>query len=309
MSASWVAAGVRARGLARRRLGPEGAARVARRASLGAALDDLGHTTYQHDVRPGMDLRQAQHAVTATVIWNLRVLAGWGPATGAGGPRLLSTWFEIPNVACHLATLAGRDADPPFQLGSLSTAWPRVSGARHPDEVRRALAASAWGDPGASDPAGIQMALQLAWARRVADGAPEAARWAAGYAALVMARALVAGALGALPPRARRDARHLLGEHGQGAGTLGDLGRLVAHAATWVLEGIDDPDELWRAETRWWARVEADGHVLAARAQSGDATGVGVFGLLAADGWRTRAALELAARGGGSLDEVLDAVA
>jgi len=247
--------------------------------------------------------------VTATVVWNLRVLAGWGPALGTGGSRLLGTWFEIPNVAGHLASLAGRDADPAFELGALSTAWPQVAQSRHPDEVRRALEASAWGDPGVDDTSGVQLVLQLAWARRVTDGAPDAVRWAAGWAALVIARALGAGAAGSLPERARRDACHLLGWRWEEAVALRDLGPLVPRPARWVLEGVDDPSRLWRAEARWWAAVEADGQGLVARARSGDAVGVGVFGLLATDGWRVRAALELAARGGGPLVEVLDAVA
>jgi hypothetical protein len=48
---------------------------------------------------------------------------------------------------------------------------------------------------------------------------------------------------------------------------------------------------------------------MAARSTFDVSSSVGVVGLLAADAWRTRAALQVAARGGGDLEELLDAVA
>ncbi|HUY22436.1 MAG TPA: hypothetical protein VMV22_08840 [Acidimicrobiales bacterium] len=307
MSAGWVAAEVRGRGLCRRRIGAGGARELAASPSLARAVEALARTPYGHDVRPGMDRGSAQHAVTATLVWHLRVLAGWGPAVAGGGLRVLATGIEIDNVAGHLAGLAGYGAEPPFRLGALSTAWPRVSGARTPEEVRRALATSAWGDPGTGDPSAVRLALEITWARRVADGAPAASRWAASYAAMVIGRALVTGALASLGAPQRRDARRVLGDRWAGATTLPELARSVPRSAAWVLHGIEGPEDLWRAEARWWATVEKEGSDLVGRSRAGEASTVGAFGLLAADAWRARGALEIAARGGAE-EEVLDAV-
>jgi hypothetical protein len=72
--------------------------------------------------------------------------------------------------------------------------------------------------------------------------------------------------------------------------------------------GVEDPDALWEAEARWWARVDHEGAALARRPVAGRPSIVGATALLAVDAWRVRAALELAARGGGPT-EVLHAVA
>ena len=303
-----MAAGVRGRGLLRRRLGRDGARRLAASGSLAEAVDSLTNSPYGREVERGMDLQTAQHAVATALVWHLRVLVGWGPAAAAGGLPVLATGFEIANVTGHLARLAGRPAEPPYALGATATAWPRVAQARSPEEVRRVLAASAWGDPGAGDPASVRLALQLAWARRVVDGAPEARRWASAAGALVVAKALAVGALPLPGPGPARDARHVLGDRWEGATSLEELARRVPQAAAWVLEGVEAPDRLWRAEARWWARVESEGSALATRSVSGEASTVGVFGVLAADAWRVRAALEIAARGG-PMGEEFDAVA
>jgi len=308
VNAGWVAAGVRGRGLARRRLGRDGARRLAASSSLTEATDYLTSSPYGLEVKRGMNLQSAQHAVSATLLWHLRVLVGWGPAVAAGGLPVLATGFEIANITGHLANLAGRPGEPPYSLGATATAWPRVAQAGSPDEVRRVLAASAWGDPGAADPASVRLALQLAWARRVADSAPEAGGWAGAAAALVVAKALAVRALPLPGPGPVRDARHVLGDRWEGVTAVEELARHVPRAAAWVLEGVEGPDQLWRAEARWWARVESEGSTLATRSVSGEASTIGVFGVLAADAWRVRAALEMAARGGSMLEE-FDAVA
>jgi hypothetical protein len=125
----------------------------------------------------------------------------------------------------------------------------------------------------------------------------------------VVARALVVGALPMPGPGPARDARHLLGDRWEDATSIEELARRVPQSAAWVLEGVEAPDQLWRAEARWWARVESEGSALATRSVSGEASTVGVFGVLAADAWRVRAALEIAARGGGPMGEEFDAVA
>jgi len=309
MSAGWVAATVRGRGLARRRLGEEGAKHLARSGSLPAALAALGTTSYGPAVRADMDLVTAQRAVSATVLWHLRVLAGWGPPLGAGPLRALAAGFEIANVSGHLARLAGEPAPAPYALGSMATVWPAVSHARSVADVRLALRRSGWGDPGSDDPAAVRLAMQLAWARRVHDEVPGAADAAIGGGALVVARVLAAGARATLGPSARRDATRLLGPDWETAASPEDLARHVPKRAGAALDGVAGDTSLWQAERRWWAAVESTGAALAAGFAAGAAAGVGVAALLAADAWRVRAALTIAAAGGGDLVEVLDGVA
>jgi hypothetical protein len=309
LTVGWVAAGVRGRGLARRRLGRDGVQSVAAAGSLAGALVTLASTPYGREVRSDMDLASAQHAVSATLLWHLRVLAGWGPPLGAGALRLLGAGFEVANVIGHLARLHDRPAPPPYALGSLATTWPAVVAARSPAQVRRVLSSSAWGDPGGDDPAVVALSLQLGWARRVFDGVPAAADWAVSAAALVIARVLGADALSAVGPSARRDATHVLGRRWQQAGSIGELARHVSGAAGLVLRDVDGPEDRWRAEVRWWTTVESTSATLATHPRPDLSSGIGVAGLLAADAWWTRAALAIAAGGGGDPAEVLDVVA
>lgn len=308
MSAGWIAAGVRGRGLARRRIGPEEARRVAACASLPDALAVLGSTFYGRDLRPGMDLPDAQHAVSASVLWHMRVLAGWGPPLGAGELRLLAAGFEIANISGRLAELAGQPVRAHYDLGSLATAWPGVSAARTSAGVRAALRSSAWGDPGSDEPPSIRLALQLAWARRVLDGVPCATDWAVAGAALVLARVVAADAGEALGPVARRDATHVVGPHWRAASSIADLARHVPDRAARALRAIDGAADLWQAESRWWTGVESDAATLAARPRPDPSAGVGTVALLAADARRVRAALAVAARGADGAG-VIDAVA
>ena len=309
MSAGWVAAGVRAKGLAHRRLGRDGARHLATSDSLAAALGTLAHTPYGREVRREMDLASAEHAVFATLLWHMRILAGWGPPLGSGPLRLLATGFEVANVTGQLARIGGQNAPSPYALGSMATAWPAISEARTPAEVRMALASSSWGDPGGEDLATVRLALVLGWARRVLDGVPGAADWAISGAALVLCRVLMADAFSALGPSARRDAHHLLGSGWQEASSPGELARHVPRAAAKVLEAASGPDDLWRAEVQWWSNLEVTGAALAAHSTLDVSSSVGVVGLLAVDAWRTRAALQVAARGGGEIVELFDAMA
>jgi hypothetical protein len=276
---------------------------------LAAALATLLRTPYGREVRADMDLATAQHAVAATLLWHLRILAGWAPSLRSGSLRLMAAGFEISNVTGHVARLGGRPAPAPYALGSLAMAWPTVSVARTPAEVRTALRSSAWGDPGGDDLPIVGLALQFGWARQVFDGVPEAADWAVSGAALVLARVVALGALPALSRSARGDISRVLGPRWQQAASLGELARYLPRPAALALRGVDGAEDLWRAEVRWWASVESAGAVLAARPPRGPSSCVGVAALLAADAWRTRAALVMAAGGGGELAEVLDAVA
>jgi hypothetical protein len=306
VNAGWTAASVRGRGLLRRLVGVDGARALAAAPSFEDALDLLGATPYAREVRPGMDLGEAQHAVAAVALWHLRVLAGWSPPLGAGPLHLLAGGLEIANITGRLAALSGLPAPEPYRLGSLATAWPAVAAARTAPEVRAALAASAWGDPGADRAAAVALSLEFAWARRIYDDAPGAADWAVSMAALLVARSLAAGA--PIPDRAAAHASHLLGRDWLGATSPALLASRVPRPAARALADVDDAASLWRAEARWWARVGADAERLATRSRPDVSVVVGVGALLGVDAFLIRAALATAAHPG-RLAEVLDAMA
>jgi hypothetical protein len=221
---------------------------------------------------------------------------------GADRVRHLAAGFEIANITGQLARLAGRPFEPPYALGALALSWPVIAPARTPSAMREALASSAWGDPGSDDLAAIRTVLAAAWARRVSDRVPEARAWSSAFAALLVARALAAGISLATVDVARRHIGAVIGKRWERAVTLGDVARLVPRAAAWVLEGVTVPADLWRAEVRWWCRLEADGSGLCATPRPEPGNVVGLVALLAADAWRTRGALERAARGGAPVE-------
>jgi hypothetical protein len=298
MSAAWIAGGVRARALLRRRTGAVGAREIAGCSSVAEAVSLLVAGPYQRDVRAGQSLEQAEHGVAATLLWHLRVLAGWQPRAGAELVRLLAGWFEMANVVEHVRALTGEVTTRAFRLGTLATAWPRLAATSSVAELRHALAASPWGDPGTDDPRRIVSAVQLGWAVRVAGGVPQARFWAAGGAALLVARE-----------------RFLLGQPAEAPALLGDAGeggfaefaaRLPGEAG-WALADVGDPADLWQAEERWWARVANDARTLLRGRGFGPDAVVGCAALLAVDARRVRAALECAARGGRQL-EAFDAI-
>ncbi|MEH0416747.1 hypothetical protein [Streptomyces sp. B21-083] len=298
-------------------MGAEGTGQVAASGELDDALRYLAATPYRHDVTPGVTPAEAQRAVSATLLWHLRVLAGWQPATGADAVRTLAAGFEISNTEHHLSELAADPRQlgteglhpPPYRLGALAIAWTRLSRARSPSELHTALAASAWGDPGGDSAAAIATGMRVSAAVRLAAAVPEAARWAAARLALLFGREVfVVGRR--MPDVSARRAARLLGVRAVGAGSYADFRQALPATAGWLLEDIEEAADLWRAEARWWGAVERDGRELLRRARFGSQPVVGAVALLSADAWRTRGALELAARGGGPGDwptEVLDA--
>ena len=225
MSAGWVAGTVRARAMARRRVGLDGARRLARTSSLEAALAILVATPYGHDVRADHTLAQAQRAVAATLLWDLRVLAGWLPRDGADRLRVLAGWFEVANVDELRLAMVGSPTDPPFDLGSLGTSWNRLRSARSPAELRQLLAGSRWGDPGAETVAAVGLGMRMVWAERVAAMVPPAA--------LLVARELVVGRR--LPDGAAASVRRLLGAPVLDAVSLPDLVAALRGPARWTL--------------------------------------------------------------------------
>ncbi len=306
MSTSWVASCVRARAMSRRRIGRAASHALARRESLDRALDELSATPYGHDVHPGQTLHEAQHGVAATVLWHMRVLAGWVPRGDAQMLRLLAGGFETANVDARLKSILGATADPPFRLGTLATAWHAVEPATTVAGVREGLARSAWGDPGADTVAAVRLSMRLAWALRIFLGITAARDWAAGAAALLVAReSLVRGR--PITPDMTRTVTPMLGTQWTTSGGIRPFAESIPRHASWALDDVADVGQLWRAEAGWWARVERDGYALLRRPLTGPAPVLGSVAVLGTDAWRVRAALEIAARGGSTAPSALEA--
>jgi len=301
VSGGWVAGSVRARAMARRCIGAGATRELAACGSLGEALQALAATPYGRERLPGLTLSAAQHEIASVILWNLRVLAGWLPGAGVRLLRALAGWFELANVEELLQEMAGRPADAEFALGALATAWPRLRQATSPAALRTVLAASAWGDPGGDTAEAVLRGMRSRWAGRVAAAGEPARSWAAGAEALLLTGQRFT------PGREAHDtgtggAPGMLGPSTTGAVTLDELGRRLPARARWVLAGISSPDDLWRAEAAWWARVERDGFRLLRTSGFDSGPVLGAVAVMAADAWRVRAALEIAARGGGPLE-------
>lgn len=304
MSTAWVAVGVRSTALRRRRLGLPATLALAASPSLDAALQVLVDGPYGHDVRADQSLAQAQRAVVATLVWNLRVLAGWAPRDGVALLRALAAPIEAINIDEHMRAPSEVS---PYPLGALATAWPRLAATTDTPSLRRVLAQSPWGDPGSTDQHEISVAIRLSLAERVSLDVPDARRWAEGAVALVLAREL---GFRTTPPsaRVRLLASRVLGRAAGHAASLAALRVALPASARWALGEVTGPDELWRAEAAWWARVDREAGDMARQGGTGAKALVGTVARLAVDAWRVRAALELAARGGRTVED-FDAVA
>jgi len=202
MIGDWTAASVRARGLAARRVGRSAARALARSESLSEALATLTHTPYDHDLRTDMNVAAAERAVSSTLLWHLRVLAGWAPSAGHDRVRVLAAPFEIANIVGKLAQFEGRPVVAPYELGAFATAWPHIVRASNAQEVRTVLTTSVWGDPGGTDMPTIGAALTVAWVRRVVFAVPEAANWARMFGGLLLVLFGTGSSL--LPPKTSR---------------------------------------------------------------------------------------------------------
>ncbi len=306
MSAQWVAGNVRARALLNRRLGAGHARVLAAMSSLTDAQHALAATAYGRDISVGQPVLDTDHAVSAALLWHLRVLAGWQPAQGAQAIRALAAGFEASNIAVHARRLAGAPARPPYTLGALATAWPRLSETSSLMQLRDTLAQTMWGDPGSESPSDIALAVQIGWATRVTRSVPEARAWAYAQLALTVARRRLLEQR-ELPEPVLMRARLVLGA----AAAASDLASFTDALATrvgWLFDGITEADGLWTAEARWWARVETEGLTMLGRGEFNRARTIGAVAVLAADAWRCRAALAVASRGGGPMD-VYDVVA
>ncbi len=304
--AGWNAAGVRAKAMLTRRIGLAGARELAASTSLADAVARLRSTPYGRALPPEPGRTDVEWAVAATVLWHLRVLAGWQPRQGVAALRALAGWFEVTAVVGHARALHGREQAPAFRLGALATAWSRVATTRSEDEMRSALARSAWRDPGTGDPGLIATTLQLAWAERVAAAVPPARAWALTGAAILLARSRF---LDRREPGegGMRRAEALLGRRAVSAGSWQAYVAALPEDAAAALRGLSEPDELWRAEDRWWLDVEERALTLVSARRFGLGPLAGVGALLAVDGHRVQAAVQIAARGARGR-EALDAL-
>lgn len=308
MNAGWTAGAVRAKALVGRYPGAGGAREVAACDTLDDALQCLAATPYSRYARTAVGLPEAQRAVTATLLWHLRVLAGWLPR---GGVRLLvplAAGFEIANVASRLTAPDSfhADAPQPYRLGALGTAGRSLERAVTPAELRAALAASPWGDPGSDTPWALVTGMRMAAARRTAVAVPPALRWARGRAALLTARERFVYQR-SLPEPAHRDAARLLGTRASAAASYQEFCERLPATAGWVLAEIEEPGALWKAEAHWWRTVHVDGAAMLRDGRYGPRVVVGAVAVLSVDAWRVRAALGSAARGGRPR-EVFDAL-
>jgi hypothetical protein len=307
VSAGWVAAQVRSKSLASHCVGPAGARELAGAGSLDAALAILTTSSYGERLHPGLNLAASEHEVFASVLWNLRVLAGWSPALGASRLHALAGVFELMNLQGHLARIEGHQSPVPFELGSLASVSSRVAPLTI-GELCDVLRRSPWGDPRAVDAMGVRIALQFILARRIVDDVPEAGQWAQTYAALVLSRLVKENVALDTDSTSAANARTILGSRALSATSLRELHDALPRDVASILKDVTGPDDLWLAEAQWWTRLWDEALERLRRGGAGPQTVVAAITLQFADAWRVRTALEIAARAGREI-EVLDAVA
>jgi hypothetical protein len=305
VSAGWVAGSTRARLLLTRRVGVERTRRIAGADSLADGAAMLAGTRFSA-AAASTDIAAAERLVTSRLLLELRLLAGWLPAGAGELIRALAGWFELVNLEDRLAYLNGSDLIDPLALGSLVSAWPQAQAAQSAGELRAALRRSAWGDPGGESAQAIHLGLRIAWANRIRRAAPEAGLWVAGALALLLARERF------ISNRPADDiVTHDPGELGsnwKATRTLEEFVAAIPSRASWPLEGMGDPGELWRSEAGWWRRVSADAESYVRASREGRAVIIGAVALLAADAVRTSAALEAAAQSSPTARDAFDAL-
>ncbi|HEX5332912.1 MAG TPA: hypothetical protein VFW79_09740, partial [Cellulomonas sp.] len=157
MNADWVAASVRARALAQRRVGAGVSHRVAALPNLAAGLAALADSMYADRLRGTTELAAAERATSDAALWQLRVLAGWVPATASRLCRAAAGRYERDNIVALARELEdGLTAPEPYDLGTLGTSWSQVRTATSLAELRTALTRSTWGDVAAEGTAGLR---------------------------------------------------------------------------------------------------------------------------------------------------------
>jgi hypothetical protein len=307
MKADWVAASVRARSMAQRRVGAGAARAMVTLPTLDEALSSLRDSSYAQRLRGATDLAAAERAIRETVLWQLRVLAGWLPASGTALARAAAGTFEIENImALALQLGGGPNAPEPYDLGSLATAWPRLRLAGSGEELAAILRASPWGEIDTAGLGPLRDSLTVTWARRLAAVAPAAQPWCGAACVLVAARSLGVDGVAPAQPLLRL-LRPVLGRSWENAGGVATFVSALPPSLQPVLRDIVVPRELWRAEARAYATVEKDGFGLLRGSLPGPEVVLGAIAVLSVDAWRITAALAAAAGTGSS--EVLDEAA
>ncbi len=271
---------------------------------LEEALSVLARTTYAHRLQPGVSLDEAQHQVGETTLWHLRVLAGWLPPGGGEDVRVVAGWFEMHDMIDYFAALSLSAPIPtPYRLAGLATVWRKVAGTTTLEEARAILAVSEWGNPGDGDFLHMVRGVRVGWGHRLTEAFQDQPHWGAGYMAIELAKDLF------LQPRiSGRRLRWPMDKPSEMAvSDMSDLIGALPRRASWVLKGSEDPDELWRAEDRWWARVSDDTETMVWDSDLGRNTVIGAAMALLADCRSTQGLLAAAWRRGSEREEVANA--
>lgn len=308
MRSDWVAASARARSMAQRRVGAGAVRDLAAQTTLAAALAMLRVSSYADRLDGLPDLAGAERGIRDTVLWHLRVLAGWLPTSGTSLARAAAGTFEIENITALARQLDGGPPAPdPFELGALATAWPRLHSAGSTVELASILHTSPWGEVDASGPGPLRDTLNVIWLRRLAAIVPATRPWCGAGCVLVAVRGLQVDNLAPGLPLLRI-LRPVLGRSWEGTDSIPAFAEAIPPSLRPVLRGVSSPQELWRAEASALSRVEKDGFGLLRGALPGPEVVLGALAVLSVDAWRVRAALAAATSGTGS-SEVLDAAA
>ena len=273
MSGDWIAGSVRARALAAR-ADQNVAAAVAASPGLGAAIAMLRATGWVRDIDAQTPLLTAERRVASSLLWRLRVLAGWLPSEGVEMIRACASWFEIRNVEDRIVYLAGGRAEAPFDLGRLGIISRSLQSTGSAGDIRRLLSTSAWGDPGAEDAYSVRIWMRHRWHRRVRDVHPKLRIWADAAAWLLVVRERLAGRAGA---ELLASTRPVLPSHWQ-----------------WVTATSWSGTDLWSAEERWWAQLREEGALLLHSPVASSKPVVGALAILTAAAHEFASALESA---------------
>jgi hypothetical protein len=278
MSGDWIAGSVRAHGLAGgadRDVVPQ----LAASRDLDSAITVLSATRWVRGVDTLTPLVMVERRVFESLLWQLRILAGWLPSEGVEMIRSCVAWFEIRNVEDRIAYLAGAPAQTPFELGRLGIVSRTLQTTGSGADIRRLLAASSWGDPGAEDAYSVRTWMRHRWHRRVRDAAAELRVWADAAAWLLAVRERLA--------------------HRPGAELLAsDRPRLPSNWE-WVSSTPWTGADLWRAEERWWAQLREEGARLLHSPVASAKPVLGALATLAVSAHEIASALEIVAAGRG----------
>ena len=168
MSGEWIDGDVRARALAAADVS-DIADRVAATPDLESACALLGPTKWGHRIGEAATVEAAQRMIFEALLWQMRILAGWLPSEGVEAVRCCVLWFEIRNIEDRLAYFGGAPAEAPYELGRLGIISKRLAGTSNGADIRRLMAASAWGDADGAMSMRSGSGLRRVWHRESAS--------------------------------------------------------------------------------------------------------------------------------------------